>query len=174
MSTIQELFVVGTQTITIAPENQATSSTLVGGRCSAAITNVSTLDLDHLISGFWTTNSAFGVNVNTQVQVWVIPCLTDDLVGTVTYPTGMTPNANSGMTTSMQQIGVGKLGATLFVDTNATSRAYYCADFSVAALFGGVLPTTYLLFITHNTGQDSNATAGNFVWQYQRIKGTVT
>ena len=172
MATILDSYPAGTATITIAPENVATSATLVAGVESGAITNVSNLDLDHQISGTWTTGTT--PTINTQVQVWVIPVLTDNLGGTVTYPSVFdgTSSAETVPSQGMLQ-SIGRMLGTIVVDATTSDLTYALAKSSVAALFGGYLPTTYVLFITHNTGVNSNSTAGNFVWTYQRIRRTV-
>jgi hypothetical protein len=58
------------------------------------------------------------------------------------------------------------------VDTTNNNVGYYCAPFSVAALFGGFLPSQYVIFVTQNTGANSNSTGGNHVWKYLRIQAT--
>lgn len=172
MATVQTNYPAGTTTITIAPQNVATSSTFVAGVESGVITNVTNLDLDHQISGTWTTGTT--PTINTQVQVWVIPVLTDDLAGTVTYPAPFdgTSSAETVASAGMLQ-SIGRQLGTIVVDATTSDLTYALAKTSVAALFGGSLPTTYVLFITHNTGVNSNSTAGNFVWTYQRIRQTV-
>lgn len=171
MSTGQTLYPVGTATITISPQNIASSATFVVGAASDAISNVSNLDLDHLISGTWTSGNTVA---NTEVQMWIVPVLTDDLSSSQTWPDTFTGSAATVTVTSTGVLeGCARLGTVLIVDTITNSRVYSCEDFSVAALFGGVLPTRYVLFISHNTGVNSNTTAGNFIWQYQRLQGKV-
>ncbi len=169
MSTVQTLYPAGTVTITISAENQTSSSPLSSGIMSDAISNVSNLDVDHLVSGTWTSGTS--PTATRQVQVWVVPCLTDDLAGTVTWPDGLTLNAVQSWKSPMMVLGAAKIGTTLVVD-GPSDLTYDCASFSVAALFGGSVPTTYALFITQNTTKASNATAGNFVWKYQRLRVT--
>lgn len=172
MSTAKTSYPAGTVTITISPENVATSATFVGGVESGAISNTTNLDLDHQISGFWTCGTT--PTANTQVQIWVIPCLTDNLSGTITWPDVFDGTASAETATSAGVLqGLGRIGASLNVDAATSNVNYPCAKFSVAALFGGFLPTNYVIFITHNTGVNSNTTAGNHVWQYQRIQATV-
>lgn len=172
MATVQTNYPAGTATITIAPQNVATSSTFVAGVESDSISNVSNLDLDHLVSGTWTAGTT--PTANTQVQIWVVPVLQDDLSSTQTWPDVFDGTSSAETVTSAGiLVGLGRLGATLNVDSNTSNRAYACANFSVAALFGGVLPTRYVLFITHNTGVNSNSTGSNHSWQYQRVRTTV-
>ena len=172
MATIKESFPAGSVTITIAPENVATSSTFVAGVESGAISNISNLDLDHFVSGYWTCGTT--PTANTQVQIWVVAPYADDLAGTTNWPDVFDGTSSAETVTSAGVLqGLGRLAAILNVDSNTSNRAYYCAPFSVAALFGGFLPSQYVLFVTHNTGVNSNSTAGNHVWKYLRIQSTV-
>lgn len=172
MATIKTSYPAGTVLITVAPQNVASSSTFVAGVESDSISNISDLDLDHLVSGQWTAGTT--PTVNTQVQVWVVAPIADDLSSTVTWPDVFDGTSSAETTTSAGVLaGCARLGAVLNVDTNTSDRVYACAPFSVAALFGGQLPPRYVLFITHNSGVNSNSTSGNHFWRYQRIQGTV-
>lgn len=172
MATVKVSYAAGSTTITIAPENVASSSTFVAGVESGSISNTSNLDLDHLVEGFWTCGTT--PTTNTQVQIWVVPSLTDNLGGTVTWPDVFDGTSSAETVTSAGVLqGLGRLAAVLNVDSTTSNRAYYCAPFSVAALFGGWLPPSYVLFLSHNTGVNSNTTAGNHAWTYTRIQATV-
>ena len=155
-------------TITVSPENVATSSTFVAGVESGSIDNTSNKYVDVLVGGTWTSGTT--PTANTQVLIYVVSALDD----TPTWPDVFDGTASAETLTSA---GVGrgflKLGAVLDVDTNTSNRAYY-TTFSVAQLFGGIMPLKWVLFITHNTGANSNSTAGNHVWKYTGITYTVT
>lgn len=58
-----------------------------------------------------------------------------------------------------------KLAAVLRVDSNTTDRDYPFT-FSAADVFGGSLPDTFAVFVTHNTGVNLNSTAGNHTYMY--------
>lgn len=172
MATVQINYPAAPTTLTISPENVASSASFVAGVESDVISNTTNLDLDHLISGRWTSGTT--PTANTQVQIWVIPTRTDDLAGSRTYHDVFDGTASAETATSAGVLqGIGRLAAVLNVDTNTSNREYGCAAFSVAALFGGVLPPSYVLFITHNTGVNSNSTAGNHSWHLQRVRATV-
>ncbi len=172
MSTIQTLYPVGTVTITISPQSVASSANFTAGVESDSISNVGNLDLDHLISGAWTLGG--GATDNTQVQIWVVPCLTDDLSSSVTWPDVFDGTASAETVTSAGILqGCGRLGAVLTVDGASSFRSFFCEGLSVAGLFGGVMPTRYVIFITHNTGAVSSAAAGAFLWRYQRFQAAV-
>lgn len=171
MATIKVSYPAGTQTITIAPENVATSSTFVAGVESDAVSNISNLDVDHLVSGRWTCGTT--PTANTQVQIWVVAPIADDLSSTTTWPDVFDGTSSAETATSAGVLqACGRLGAVINVDSNTSDRKYDVAPFSVASLFGGQLPPRYAIFITHNTGVNSNSTAGNHLWRYQRVQTT--
>lgn len=147
-------------TITIAPENVATSSTFVAGVESNVYDNTSNKDNDVLIAGTWTVGTT--PTINTQCLVFVF-AIRDDAPA---YPDVM-DGTSSAETVTSAGVGSGflKLGATIIVDSITSDRAYGVGPFSVAALFGGVCPPKFGLFITHNSGVNSNSTAGNHVWK---------
>lgn len=154
-------------TITIAPENVATSSTFVAGVESAVIDNTSNKYVDAIVGGTWTVGTT--PTVNTQVLIYV-GSVRDDAP---TYP-DVFDGTSSAETLTSAGVGRGflKLAAVLDVDATTSNRVYDSV-FSVAQLFGGVMPLKWFLFITHNTGVNSNSTAGNHVWKYTGITYTV-
>lgn len=172
MATVKVLYPAGTFSSTIAPANVASSPSFTAGVKSDPISNVSNLDLDHQVTGVWTVGNT-GVGANTQAQVWVIPALTNDLGGTLTWPDVFGGTAAASTVTSAGVLqGAGRLGAVVNIDSTTNNRSYPYA-FSVAPLFGGYLPTAYQFFITHNSSVASNATSSNFQTQIQRIQATV-
>jgi hypothetical protein len=155
-------------TITIAPENVASSSTFVAGVESNVIDNTSNKDDDILINGTWTCGTT--PTVNTQVLVYVIAALDD----TPNYPDVFDGTSSAETATSAGVLAsFAKLAAIMQVDTTTSNRVYNCT-FSVAQLFGGTVPPKFVLFVTHNTGVNSNTTAGNHVWKATGISYTVT
>lgn len=154
-------------TITIAPENVASSATFVAGVESGAYDNTSNKDVDVLIGGTWTVGTT--PTINTQVLIYVIAARDD----TPTWPDVFDGTSSAETATSAGVLaGFGRLAAVLTVDATTSNRVYDCL-FSVAQLFGGVLPPKFVLFITHNTGVNSNSTAGNHVWKATGISYTV-
>lgn len=155
-------------TITISPENVATASTFLAGVESGVIDNTTNKYVDVLVGGVWTCGTT--PTANTQVMIYV-GSVRDD---TPTYPDVFDGTASAETLTSAG-VGFGflKLGANLTIDATTSDRAYECGPFSVAQLFGGVMPLKWFLFITHNTGVNSNATAGNHVWKYTGINYAV-
>lgn len=170
-TTTASLNYTASATITISPENVASSSSFVAGVESTVISNLSNKYADALVSGKWTCGTT--PTANTQVQVWVYAPISDDLASLVAYPDVLDGTSSAETLTSAGVArGAMKLAAVLDVDSTTSNREYPCAPFSVAALFGGRLPTRWGLFITHNTGVNSNITAGNHAWSYVGIKDT--
>ena len=159
--------------ITITLASLATSSTLVAGRESTVVTNVSNLYVDALVSGQITTGTTPTTAKSILVYVYAPLKVASS---TFTYPIATTTAltaADAAATFEAEQLFQLRLAAAAVV--NATSdRAYSFAPFSVAALFGGVLPLKWGLFVTHNTAVNLNATAGNHWFHYTGIKYTAT
>lgn len=152
-------------TITIAPENVASSSTWTAGVESGVIDNSTNKYVDALVSGVWTAGTT--PTANTTVCVYVYAQQDDS----PTYQDVFDGTSSAETVTSAGVLaGVVRLLGTLSVDSNTSNRAYYLAPTSVAQCFGGVLPQRWGLFIAHNTGVNSNSTAGNHVWKYQGVK----
>lgn len=152
-------------TITIAPENVASSSSFTAGVESNVIDNSTNKYVDALVSGVWTCGTT--PTANTIVGIYVYAQQDD----TPTYQDVFDGTSSAETVTSAGVLnGVVRLLGTLTVDATTSNRAYYLAPTSVAAAFGGVLPQRWGLFIAHNTGVNSNATAGNHAWKYQGIK----
>lgn len=167
MSTVKIAYRAST-TITIAPENVASSAAFVAGVESAVYDNTSNLDVDVLIAGRWTCGTTPTVNTLCNVYVFAIR---DD---TPTYPDVM-DGTSSAETVTSAGVGAGflKLLGSLVIDSTTSDRAYDFGPASVAAAFGGVLPSKFGLFISHNSGVNSNSTAGNHVWKATGVQYTV-
>jgi len=136
---------------------------------SAVIDNASNLYVDAIVGGFWTTGTTPTTNTQCLVYVWSVR---DD---TPTYPdNSLFDGTSKAVTITSAGAGRGylKLGMAIDVDSNTTARPYE-ALFSVAQLFGGVMPLKWGLWITHNSGVNSNTTAGNHVWKYSGVYYTV-
>lgn len=152
--------------ITISPENVATSSTRVAGVESNAITTGDPV-IDYLVAGKWTAGTS--PTVDTFVDVWVYASQDD----TPDYPDTIDGTASAETLTSENVRNAAlKLAATIRID-NTSDRTYHVAPFSVAALFGGVLPKYWGLFIAHNTAVNSNSTAGNHEWHYTPVYAAI-
>lgn len=154
-------------TITISPENVASSSDWTAGVESAAVDNSSNLYVDALVSGKWTCGTT--PTINTTVSIYVYAQHDDS----PTYQDVFDGTASAETVTSAGVLaGVVRLLGTLSVSATTSDRAYYLAPTSVAQCFGGILPKRWGLFISHNSGVNSNSTSGNHEWKYTGIKYT--
>lgn len=156
-----------TITIGLATTPLASSATFVAGRQGTAVDNTTNLYDDALVSGQVTVGTT--PTANTQIQVYVYAQQDD----TPTYPDTFTgTDGDKTITSAGVASGMIRLAGVLSVDATTSNRTYYLAPFSVASLFGGVLPKRWGLFITHNTGVALNSTAANHVWKYVGITYT--
>ena len=79
---------------------------------------------------------------------------------------------DSAETLTSAGVGQGflKLLAVLNVDSTTSDRAYEFGPVSVAAAFGGTMPSRWSLFVVHDTGVALNSTAGNHEFNYQGVE----
>ena len=159
--------------ITITLASLATSATFVAGRESTVVDNTSNNFIDAIVSGQVTVGTS--PTTAKQIVVYVYAPL-KVASGTFTYPLATTTAltaSDAAATFEIDQLNQLRFAAA--ANVIATSdRAYSFAPFSVAALFGGVLPLKWGLYVAHNTAVNLNATAGNHWFHYTGIKYTST
>jgi hypothetical protein len=157
-----------TTAITISLASLATSSSLLAGRESDAVVNTTNVDLDHLVGGVITVGTT--PTAGTTIQIFVA-APREMSGGTPVWPDVLdgTDSAETITSEGIKQACL-KLLASIYVDATTSDRAYNFAPQSVAALFGGVMPPQYVLFVTHNTAVNLNSTAGNHEIHYHRIQ----
>ena len=153
--------------LTISLASLASSATFVAGQESTAIASANPT-IDYLLGGKITVGTT--PTINTQIQVWVYGSVND----TPTYPDVLdgTDSVETITSAGIRNAALA-LAAVMDVDATTSDRAYWFAVRSVAALFGGVLPKNWGIFVTHNTGVNLNATAGNHVINYTPVFGNV-
>lgn len=152
--------------LTLGLGSLASDTNLLAGRQSTAVDNTTNLDLDHVISGFITTGTS--PTVSTTIEVWAYASY-KTAAGTPSYPDVLTgSDANKTITSTNVKNSMLRLVAAITVDAT-TSRAYYIAPTSIAQLFGA-MPKFWGLFVVHNTAVALNSTAGNHVFEYERIQ----
>lgn len=150
-------------TITITLASLASSSTRAAGRESTAIDNTTNLYVDALVGGKITTGTS--PTVSTFIDIWVYA----GRDSTPTYPDVLDgTDSDETMTSENVRNSALRLAHTIVVD-NTTARTYEVAPFSVASLFGGVMPTHWGLFVAHNTGVALNSTGGNHEFRFTGI-----
>lgn len=136
----------------------ATSSTLLVGRESTAYAIDGAVPvIDVLLSGKITVGTT--PTANTQIQIWVAAPIND----TPTWSGGIAGTGDAAATITNEQVKNSylKLAAVIAVVSTTSDVTYPFGPVSVASLFGGVLPTDIVVFVTHSTAVNLNATAGN-------------
>jgi hypothetical protein len=151
-------------TITLA--SLATDASLLTGVESAAISNLTNKYLDYLISGKIRTGTS--PTTAKAIQVWAVASWDgtnwpDGFDGTASAETILSANHKNAICRLVSEMV-----------TDATSdREYAFSCVSIRDLFGGVVPPAFVLFVTHNTAVNLNATAGNHQIRIQGVYETV-
>lgn len=149
------------QTLTMTLNSLASDTTLLIGRQSALISNLSTLAIDVLVGGKFVSHSA-APTTSRQIEVWAIS----------SPDQGTTYNAGAGASDAGLTLVAAKKAllrlVTIIPTDAATSSTYAWGPFSLAQVFGGVMPTHWGLWVVHNMGQIL-AAAGNEV-KYTNVK----
>lgn len=153
---------------TISLASLATSSTFVAGRESDAVSNTTNLYLDYLVAGRVTVGTT--PTISTRIEVYAYGSQND----TPTYP-DVFDGTDSAETVTSAEIRAAclRLLAVMIVDATTSDRVYPFAPVSLAACYGGTLPKTHGLFVTHNTAVNLNATGGNHVIDRTPVYATV-
>lgn len=129
------------------------------GAQTAEYDNSTNLDDDVLLSG--AVKLGTSPTVSKQVDVWVVASKDGT---TATYPdsagAAFTASARAATWSSenVRNAG-GKLLKSMLTDA-VTSRLLEFDNESVAALFGGVLPQRFIVFVAHDSGVALDASAG--------------
>jgi hypothetical protein len=142
--------------ITMDLANLASSSTFLAGRESSQIDNTSNKFMDCLVSGVVSVGTTPTLNTVIAIYVWgaetsLATTALDVLDGTDSAET----LTNSGILNAL------RLGATVAVPAATSDVQYIVLPFSVASLFGGVVPKFWGLFVSHNTGVNLRNNAVN-------------
>lgn len=142
--------------ITMDLANLASSSTFLGGRESSQIDNTTNKYMDAMVSGQISVGTTPTANTQIVVYVWgadtsLATTALDVLDGTDSAET----LTNTGILANL------RVGAVLPVFAATSDIAYLVLPFSVAALFGGLMPKFWGLFVAHNTVAALRNTAVN-------------
>ena len=151
--------------LTNAIEGLGSSATWVAGYESAVFDNTSDLFLDVTIEGKVTVGT--GPSAATEIRIYVVASFDGS-----TWPDVFDGTTSAETVTSAGvRDGFAKLAAVLPCDSTNSDRAYPFS-FSVASLFGGVVPAKFVLFVTHNTGVALNATGSNHTFNTRGVYTT--
>ncbi|HOU24547.1 MAG TPA: hypothetical protein PLN42_09895 [Anaerolineae bacterium] len=165
--------VANSNALTITLASLATSASFLAGRNSTIVDNTSAQYLDFLVSGQITVGTT--PTVDKQIALFVYAPL--KIASSVfSYPIATTTAlTESDAAATFEAYQLAQLKPAAVANVIATSdRAYSFAPFSIAALFGGVCPPKFGIFVAHNTGVNLNATAGNHWLHWTGIKRTST
>lgn len=150
-----------TATITASVASLASDTNLLAGIESAPVDNRTDNFEDHILSGKFTTGTS--PTASRQIEVWAVAWDSN------AWP-DVFDGTSSAETITSADIKNALCKAVAVLPTNNTSdRTYSFTGVSMKTVFGGVLPSQYVLFIVHNTGVALNATAGNHELRYQGI-----
>lgn len=152
-------------TITLA--SLATSASLIIGRESTAISNTSNLYDDYLVGGKITGGTTPTVDKEIEISVYGsyadAPTYPDVLDGTDSDETFASINAKRAAVAVIER---------LFVDAT-TARVYAFNPRGIKQAFGGYIPKSHGIFVSHNTVAALHATGGNHEIQYTPVFNTV-
>jgi hypothetical protein len=142
--------------ITMDCANLASSATFVAGRESSQIDNTTNKYVDALVFGRVSVGTTPTANTSIMVYVYAGD------VSLATTAVDVLDGTDSAETlTNIGQRDALRLGAVVNVPATTSDVAYEVQPFSVASLFGGVMPKFWGLFVTHNTGANLRNTAVN-------------
>lgn len=168
---VQTIVYSSNTTITMDLANLGTSSTWVAGRESSQVDNTSDKYIDALVDGSISVGTT--PTANTVINVFVYASDTSLVATPIDVIDGVDSAetiTNTGVLYSMF-----RLGAAINVLAATSDIAYPIAPFSIAQLYGGVMPKYWGLFVAHNTGVNLRNTAVNTnSFQYVGIKYDVT
>lgn len=148
----------------------ASSSTWIAGQESGQIDNTSNMYLDALVNVKGITGHASTANtVGQELRVYVWGSQ-ESLATTAIDVLDGTTSAETMTATTTQNL---RLAGTAVAVVTTAALVYYIQPFSVAALFGGVMPKFWGLFVTHNfTG--ALGASNNSLFDYTGLKLTST
>lgn len=157
--------------LTITLASLATSASMVAGRQSTVVTNVTNKFLDAMVTGQITTGTTPTVNKTLAVYIYVPLSVA---ASTFVYPKAGTTalgETDAAATFDAEQRSGGLILAQA-ATVNATSDRAYSFSFNVAEIVG-YMPLKWGLWVTHDTGVALNATGGNHWFHYVGIKSDV-
>ena len=154
--------------LTITLASLATDANLLTGRESAAVVSSSqSFVTDFLLSGQVTAGTS--PTADKQIQILVYAQIDD----TPTYP-DFFDGTDSAETITSANVKTSAVRFAAIMPTDSTSdRNYPFGPISVAALFGGVLPERWGVFVTHNTAVNLNSTGSNHLIRAVPVYGNV-
>lgn len=170
MATVLDTTYSANTPIALDLSSLATSSTWVAGQESTQIDNTATKYIDALVDVKGITGHASTANTVGQelrVYVWGSDV---SLATTAISALDGTTSAETLTATVTQSL---RLAGSVQAVVTTAALVFYIQPFSVAALFGGVMPKFWGLFVTHNfTG--ALGASNNSLFQFTGITFTST
>ena len=156
MTTLNEAYSANTP-ITMDLSALGTSATFVAGRESNEIDNTSNKYVDALVRGSIIVGTTPTLPCQLNVYVWGAD------TSLATTPIDVLDGVDSAETLTNTTVLTNALvlakAASILVNTS--NLTYYLSPFSVAALFGGIMPKFWGLFVAHNMTAALKTDAGN-------------
>lgn len=144
-----------TTTITMNLSGLAASATYITGRESTQVDNTSTQYIDAIVHGDFTVGTTPAITGGLAVYVWG----SEVSLGTTPLKTLDGTDSDESLTTT--ELGMLKFASFTPVLVNTSDTQYFIAPFSVAALFGGVMPKFWGLYVAHSTTAALRTNAAN-------------
>lgn len=144
-------------TITMDLANLASSASFVAGRESTEVDNTTNKFVDAIVQGSVSVGTT--PTASTTINVFVYASDTS----LATTPIDVIDGVDSAETITNTGIlySMFRLGAAINVLATTSDIAYPVAPFSIAQLYGGVMPKYWGLFVSHNTGVNLRNTSVN-------------
>ena len=150
-------------TLTFTLTTLAHSSTLDLGRQSAVADNTSGADdaIDALVGGIVTTSTT--ASTLRQIEIWSFGSWNNGSTFSIRAASTVDAGLNvSSMKTNMRLLTI--------IPAMQGASTYAWGPFSVAQAYGGVLPTKWGIFLTHNTGVGLSANGNLHNLSYIPVK----
>lgn len=152
--------------ISITLASLGSDTNLLAGQESSAVDNTVNGYRDYWVSGKVTTGTS--PTASRSIEIWAIGSVDGTL-----WP-DVFDGTNSAETISLSSV---KASVCRFVANMATTSTsdedYHFGPVLMSSVFGGDIPAKFVLFVTHNTGVNLNATSGNHQIRLQPVYDTI-
>jgi hypothetical protein len=145
----------------------ASDTNLLAGQESSAVDNTVDGRRDYWVSGKVTTGTS--PTTARSIQVWAVGSWDGTLWGDVFDGS----NSAETITSANHKNSLCRFVAEMATDSTS-DRTYSFGPVLISSVFGGDVPPKFVLFITHNTGVNLNATAANHQIRVQPVYDTVS
>lgn len=144
-------------TITMDLTALGASTTFIAGRESTQVDNTTNLYVDALVSGRFIVGTTPTLPCQLNVYVWGA----DTSLATTAIDVLDGTDSAETLTNTTVLTNALRLGASCPILVNTSNITYDIAPFSVAQLFGGIMPKFWGLFVSHNHTAALKTDAGN-------------